>query len=69
MRILIVDDEYNICLTLQNILTDEGYNSEIIQNPKDVLEVIAKDSPDIVILDVSMPEISGLDLLEKIKDN
>ncbi len=67
MRILIVDDEYNICLALRNIFADDGHTGEIVQNPKSALAMIAKDSPDIVILDVSMPEISGLEVLERIK--
>ena len=68
MSILIVDDEQNICVTLQSILEDEGYSCYSIQDPLKSLEFVANQNPDIVLLDVSMPNINGLDVLEKIKN-
>ncbi|MBW6515121.1 MAG: sigma-54 dependent transcriptional regulator [Candidatus Cloacimonetes bacterium] len=68
MNILIVDDEQNICVSLQNILEDEGYNCHALQDPLKSLEYITNQIPDIVLLDVSMPHIGGLEVLEKIKN-
>jgi len=67
MNILIIDDEQNICVSLQSILEDEGYNCHALQEPIRGLEYIANQIPDVVLLDVSMPHLSGLEVLEKIK--
>ena len=67
MNVLIIDDEQNICVSLKNILEDDGYYCITIQDPLQGLEYIANQIPDIVLLDVSMPNINGLDVLEKIK--
>ncbi len=67
MRILIIDDEKNICLTLSSILEDEGYHSHALQDPVEGLEYVAVEIPEIVLLDVAMPHMNGLQVLEKIK--
>jgi len=67
MRILIIDDEENICLSLTNILEDEGYDCYSHQDPRKGLEFVADELPEVVLLDVSMPNINGLEVLEQIK--
>lgn len=67
MSVLIIDDEKNICLSLRNILEDEGYKCYTHQDPQKGLEFVSLEIPDVVLLDVSMPKINGLEALEKIK--
>jgi two-component system, NtrC family, nitrogen regulation response regulator NtrX len=66
MRVLIIDDEMNICLTLRNILVDENYQVEYSVNAEDGLELFKKNPHDLVFLDVRLDGMNGLELLEKI---
>lgn len=63
--IMMVDDEPIIVETLENLLEDAGYKNFIsTTNPKDAIDLMETKKPDIVLLDVMMPEVSGLDILE-----
>ena len=63
--IMMVDDESIIVETLENLLEDAGYKNFVsTTNPKEAIELMQSKKPDIVLLDVMMPEVSGLDLLE-----
>lgn len=64
-KILIVDDEPKMTSLICGHLEDAGYKIDTTTQPKEGLEMIAKNSYDIVITDLSMPEISGMDILEK----
>ncbi len=65
--LLIVDDETTILKTLKEALEDEKYQVETIQDGNKALDAIGKLIPDLVLLDIFMPNCSGLELLEKIK--
>ncbi|HVO31513.1 MAG TPA: sigma-54 dependent transcriptional regulator, partial [bacterium] len=67
-KILVVDDEKNILTTLSRALQLEGYDVTVAGGGKIALEKVASASPDVVLLDVSMPDIDGLDVLAKIKE-
>lgn len=67
MKILIIDDERNICYTLQSILEDEGYKIHSAHSARAGLALFEELEPDSVILDVKLPDGNGLDILEKIK--
>lgn len=67
--ILIVDDEQSIRDSLHQILIDEGYLTEFAQNGLVALEQIHKLKPDLVILDIWMPEMDGIETLKKIKSD
>jgi two-component system nitrogen regulation response regulator NtrX len=66
-RILIVDDEENIISTITHILQDEGHVVFSAANGSDALTFLAKNEVELIILDVWLPDMDGLDLLEKIK--
>ncbi len=68
MRILIVDDEMNICLTLNNILQDEGHICEYTIKSNKVMNLFESFNPDVVLLDVRLDGANGLDILQKMKD-
>ena len=58
-KILIVDDEPDIVSYLEMLLQDQGYETATAGNGKEALEAVKRDRPDLVTLDISMPEASG----------
>ena len=66
-NILIVDDDEKICWAFEQFLTDEGYNPIIANNAEEGLRQIESKRPDLVMLDIRLPGISGLDALQEIK--
>ena len=67
-RILIVDDLDSTLEMLKEGLTSEGYDVETVNNSIKGLEMIKTDVYDIVLLDVKMPEMSGLEIISELKD-
>jgi DNA-binding NtrC family response regulator len=67
MKIYIVDDEIEIRKTLKNILEDEGYEVEDFANRKSLLKSLAKERPDLILLDVWMGKDDGLEILDECK--
>ncbi|MDY6935949.1 MAG: sigma-54 dependent transcriptional regulator [Spirochaetota bacterium] len=66
-RILLVDDEINIIKTLSAILQDEGHTVYSSASGYDALDFLRKNSVDLVFLDVWLPDIDGVDVLQRIK--
>jgi two-component system, cell cycle response regulator DivK len=66
-KILVVDDSTTNIVLLEAILDERGYKIETALNAKEAYSIIAKDSPDLILLDLLMPKISGFDFLEKIR--
>jgi len=67
-KILIVDDEPFIRNALMSILNSLGYNPTLAENGIKAIEIIKKENPDIVLLDVKMPEMDGITTLKKIRE-
>ncbi len=67
MKILIIDDEKNIRISLTGILEDEGYEVESCGNISDAEKCLEEVDPDLVLLDVKLPDGNGIDLLTRIK--
>ena len=65
--ILIVDDEPSILQTLGGLLTDEGFEVITALNGYEALKLIDVESPDLVLLDIWMPGIDGIETLKEIK--
>ena len=68
-KILIVDDERSIRTTLSAFLTFEGYDVETAEDVDEAYERLGKGRFDIVISDIMMPELDGLELCRRIKGN
>jgi len=68
LSILIVDDEEDILNVLKLILTKEGYQVDTALDGKQALQLFRKNSYDIVLTDLRMPEMDGMELLERIKE-
>jgi two-component system alkaline phosphatase synthesis response regulator PhoP len=67
MKILIADDEPNIVTALEFLLRGRGYQVEVARNGVEALERIRATRPDLVLLDVMMPERSGYDVCREIR--
>jgi UDP-3-O-acyl N-acetylglucosamine deacetylase len=66
-RVLIVDDEKNIVSSLQEILNDEGYEIVTAEDGLDALEMVQSEPPDLVLLDIWIPGMDGIEVLQAIK--
>jgi len=67
-RILIIDDEKNIRAQLSGLLADEGYHTSTADSAEKGLERIRDDAPDLALLDVMLPGMSGLEALARIRE-
>jgi DNA-binding response OmpR family regulator len=67
-RILVVDDEEGIRQLYQEELEEEGYAVELAEKGEEALEKISRTKPDAVILDLKMPGMGGLEVLERIRE-
>jgi CheY-like chemotaxis protein len=66
-RILIVDDEPDVVSYLEMLLRDAGYETLSAANGHEALELVRRERPDLVTLDVSMPEASGTRFYKDVK--
>lgn len=66
-KVLIIDDEKDILDSLSSILEDEGFQVSKATDGKEGLSLFEKEKPEIVILDIWMPELDGIQVLKKIK--
>src|SRR5882762_7995478 len=67
-HILIVDDESGIRESLRGVLEDEGYKTSVSPSGEDCLELLRKSSFDLILLDVWLTGIDGLEVLERIRE-
>ena len=65
--VLVVEDNLDSAVILRSILEHEGCRVEVVDNGSEALEQLAVALPDVVLLDVMMPGLSGLDVLESIR--
>lgn len=67
-KLLIIDDEMDLLLVLEKKLSAEGYSVVIADNGHDGIVLAKSYQPDLIILDVSMPDIDGGEVNRKLKD-
>ncbi len=63
MKILMVDDDVEITKAVEAIITSTGHDFQYTNDPRDGLKLIREDNQDMIILDLSMPEFSGVDIV------
>jgi DNA-binding response OmpR family regulator len=68
MKILIVDDDQNILRLYKEELEEDGYTIVTASNGQEALEQFDKESPDLVTLDILLPDIDGIKLLRQMKE-
>ena len=67
-KILIVDDDRDILLGLENRVAWMGHEPLTAQDGKEGLRLIEQDSPDLVLLDLELPLLSSLEILQRVRD-
>jgi two-component system, response regulator, stage 0 sporulation protein F len=67
-KILVADDEMSIRLLYSEELKEEGYEVYLAANGREALEIVKKVPLDLVILDIKMPEMDGIEALRQIKE-
>lgn len=68
-RVLIVDDEPNIVTALEFLLEKRGYEVKVAVNGEEALAQVEAFEPDLVLLDVMMPKVSGYDVCQRMRSN
>jgi two-component system, OmpR family, alkaline phosphatase synthesis response regulator PhoP len=68
-RILIVDDEPNIVTSLEFLMRGDDYEVRVARNGEEALQLTESFRPDLVLLDVMMPQRSGFEVCQKIREN
>lgn len=67
-RILVADDEANIRLLLEAVLTEEGHEVIAVATGREAVRKIIKDDYDLIILDIKMPDMNGLEVVQRIRE-
>lgn len=68
-QILVVDDDQNILLTIQDILSAEGFPVRVARNGKEGLQSAMQDPPALIVLDLWMPTMSGQEMMEQLRSD
>ncbi|WML46264.1 response regulator [Neobacillus sp. PS3-40] len=66
-KILIVDDQFGIRILLNEVFQKEGYNTYQAANGLQALDVVKKHDPDLVLLDMKIPGMDGLEILKRMR--
>lgn len=66
-RVLVVEDEDNIAIALDYLMTREGYDHDRVANGAEAMERIRTTHPDLVLLDVMLPEVSGYEICQGVR--
>ena len=69
LTVLVVDDEPDVCTYLSTLLQDNGYSTVVAKDGAQALEEVKKSPPDLITLDVTMPEKSGVKFYREIKES
>lgn len=68
MRILVVDDEPIGTKLVHFILSEEGYDVTSVDSPRGAMAMIQRQLPDLILLDVNMPQMNGFDFYQRLRD-
>ncbi len=66
MKILIIDDDVELTKALESTITTAGHDTQSTNEPREGLKLIKEQKHDMVFLDLSMPEFSGVDIIENL---
>jgi CheY-like chemotaxis protein len=68
-KILVVDDNKSVCEIYKTMLTGQGYDTKSSETGQEALDLLSKEGFDLILLDIMMPEMDGLHILDIIKAN
>ncbi|MGH2603837.1 MAG: response regulator transcription factor [Dehalococcoidia bacterium] len=66
-QVLVVDDDHEILAVVRDVLESEGYKVETAANGEDALAAVARLLPDLIMLDVNMPQVDGWEVLGRLR--
>jgi CheY-like chemotaxis protein len=66
-KVLVVDDEKDVCVYLSRLLEENGFRAACASNGEEALRAVEKERPDLITLDLSMPETSGAGFYRTLK--
>ena len=66
--LLIVDDELAICDVLKHFFVKQGYKVFMATKGQEALDIVAREHPDLMLLDMKMPMMSGIDVLKQLRE-
>jgi CheY-like chemotaxis protein len=69
LRILVVDDNVNLQIAFKKVLTSSGYQVELASDGEEGLRLARETRPDVIVLDMMLPKLSGLDVLRALKQD
>ena len=69
IQILVIDDSQTTLMLMEWALQDNGYKPLVALSVKEALSLLNSNKPNIILLDLSMPEVSGFDFLKYVKSN
>lgn len=67
-KIVIVEDEPSLIFTLQDTLENEGYRVFVAEEGEHAIEIVKRENPDLMILDIMLPNMSGYDVCKKVRN-
>ena len=67
-KVLVVDDEWEVRDVLSNFLTEKGYEVMLASNGEEAIELAEKENPHVILLDVKMPGIDGIETCSRLKE-
>jgi DNA-binding response OmpR family regulator len=68
-NILIVDDELSILVPIKFLLEKNDYHVDLAQSGRDALDKIAQSKPDLILLDIMLPDLDGYEIFQMIREN
>ena len=68
-KILIVDDEISILVPLKFLLEKNNFDVDLAQSGKEALDKIARSKPDLILLDIMLPDLDGYEIFQMIREN
>lgn len=66
-KVLVVDDQFGIRVLLQEVLEREGYQTFLAHNGATALDIVEEENPDLVLLDMKIPGMDGLEILRNLR--
>ncbi len=67
--VLIVDDELSILVPLQFLMEQNGFHVVLAQSGRDAFEALEKSKPDLILLDIMLPDLDGYEIFQMIRAN
>lgn len=69
IRVLVIDDDRALCAVLKDALSDQGFTVLAAKDGREGLKTAIKEKPDIILLDLIMPKMSGIEMLRQLRED